>query len=157
MDEDRATFCCGTQVDPTSGAASGPVLYPAGDLTTHGVIVGMTGSGKTGLSIDIIEEALMDGVPVIAIDPKGDLGNLLLTFPGLTPEEFRPWVDPAEAQRRGVTLDEAAADAAQTWRTGLAACGIEPDRIARFRAGADLVISYHGREAREKGLLPRRG
>ncbi|HNW84771.1 MAG TPA: DUF853 family protein [Candidatus Cryosericum sp.] len=147
MDEDRATFFIGTQIDATSGAVAGPVLYPAGDLTTHGVIVGMTGSGKTGLSIDIIEEALMDGVPVIAIDPKGDLGNLLLTFPGLTPEEFRPWVDPAEAQRKGVTVDQAAADAAQTWRTGLAACGIEPERIARFRTGADLVIFTPGSQA----------
>ena len=90
MDEDRKTFYIGTEVDPATGQGGAPVLYPGKDLTTHGIIVGMTGSGKTGLSIDLIEEALIDGVPVIAIDPKGDLGNLLLTFPGLSAKFSSP-------------------------------------------------------------------
>src|SRR5579871_6206166 len=84
------------------------LLYDAKDLTTHAVCVGMTGSGKTGLCLSLLEEAAIDGVPAIAIDPKGDLGNLLLTFPQLRPEDFRPWVDPADAARRGITPDELA-------------------------------------------------
>ena len=63
----------------------------------------MTGSGKTGLCISLIEEAAIDGVPVIAIDPKGDLGNLLLTFPKLSAQDFRPWIDEDEARRAGMT------------------------------------------------------
>ena len=79
------------------------LLYESKDLTTHAVCVGMTGSGKTGLGIGLLEEAAIDGIPVIAIDPKGDLGNLLLTFPELRPEDFLPWVDPDEAARKGLT------------------------------------------------------
>ena len=91
-----------------------PLLYDSSDLVTHGVIAGMTGSGKTGLGIDLIEEAAIDGIPVIAIDPKGDLGNLLLTFPKLSPEDFQPWVDQDEARRAGQTPDAfAAAEAAK--------------------------------------------
>ena len=70
------------------------VLYDSKDLTTHGVIIGMTGSGKTGLGIALIEEALIDKIPVIAVDPKGDLPNLLLSFPQLRAEDFRPWGGP---------------------------------------------------------------
>jgi hypothetical protein len=147
MDEDRKTFYIGTEVDPATGQAGAPVLYPGKDLTTHGVIVGMTGSGKTGLSIDLIEEALMDGVPVIAIDPKGDLGNLLLTFPGLTAAEFQPWVDPAEAERKGLTVEQADLETAATWQKGLAASGIAPERIAQLKASADFVIFTPGSTA----------
>ena len=81
------------------------VLYDSRDLVTHAVCVGMTGSGKTGLCLSLLEEAAIDGVPVIAIDPKGDLGNLLLTFPQLSAAEFRPWVDEDEARRGGQTVD----------------------------------------------------
>src|SRR5436189_2829593 len=81
------------------------LLYDAKDLTTHAVVVGMTGSGKTGLCLSLLEEAAIDGVPALVIDPKGDLGNLLLAFPQLRPEDFRPWIDPAEAARRGLTAD----------------------------------------------------
>ncbi|MDO9099175.1 MAG: DUF853 family protein, partial [Caldisericota bacterium] len=147
MQEDRKTFYIGTEIDPTNQQAGGPVLYTGKDLTTHGIIVGMTGSGKTGLSIDFIEEALLDGIPVIAIDPKGDLGNLLLTFPGLSPQEFRPWVDPAEAERRGLTIDETAAAIAETWRSGLSGAGITPDRVAALKAAADFVIFTPGSAA----------
>jgi DNA helicase HerA-like ATPase len=81
------------------------VLYDAKDLTTHAVISGMTGSGKTGLGIDLIEEALIDRIPVIAVDPKGDLGNLALRFPALAPSDFRPWIDPQQAANAGATPD----------------------------------------------------
>src|SRR5215467_7664161 len=94
------------------------VLYESRDLVTHAVCVGMTGSGKTGLCLSLIEEAAIDGVPVIAIDPKGDLGNLLLTFPGLTAEEFRPWIDEDEARRAGVGVDAFAAGEAERWKKG---------------------------------------
>ena len=86
-----------------------PVLYDSKDLTTHAAIIGMTGSGKTGLGIGILEEAALDHIPVIAIDPKGDMGNLLLTFPQLTPENFRPWINPRSALDKGQTPDEFAA------------------------------------------------
>src|SRR5215213_4195591 len=95
------------------------VLYDSKDLVTHAVIVGMTGSGKTGLGLSLIEEAAMDGVPVLAIDPKGDLGNLLLTFPDLAPSDFKPWVDPGAAARAGVDVDAFAAQEATRWKEGL--------------------------------------
>jgi hypothetical protein len=78
-----------------------PVLYDSKDLTTHAVCVGMTGSGKTGLCLTLLEEAAIDGIPALCIDPKGDLGNLMLTFPELRPSDFEPWIDPAEAERKG--------------------------------------------------------
>ena len=83
--------------DEASASADEDVLYDSKDLTTHAVIVGMTGSGKTGLGVGLLEEAAIDGVPALIIDPKGDLGNLCLNFPGLSPDEFRPWIDPEEA------------------------------------------------------------
>ena len=147
MEEDRKTFYIGTEIDPATGQAGALVLYPGKDLTTHGIIVGMTGSGKTGLAIDLIEEALIDGVPVIAIDPKGDLGNLLLTFPTLTAAEFQPWVDPAEAERKGLTIEQTAEATAQTWQKGLAGSGIAPERIAQLKAAADFVIFTPGSTA----------
>lgn len=119
-------------------------LYDAPDLTTHGVCVGMTGSGKTGLCVALLEEAAIDGIPSIVIDPKGDLGNLLLTFPDLAPEDFRPWVDAEEAARAGVTPDEYAAQVARQWREGLAEWGQDGERIARLKAAAEVVIYTPG-------------
>src|ERR1700756_3557182 len=84
------------------------VLYDAKDLTTHAVCVGMTGSGKTGLCLALLEEAAIDGIPAIVIDPKGDLSNLLLTFPDLAAADFRQWVDPDEAQRRQLSVEQLA-------------------------------------------------
>jgi hypothetical protein len=116
------------------------VLYDSRHLTTHAVCVGMTGSGKTGLCLSLLEEAAIDGIPVIAIDPKGDLGNLLLTFPELRGEDFQPWIDQGEAERQGQTREAYAQQTAQRWRKGLADWGQTPERIARFRTSTDLVI-----------------
>src|SRR5262245_49260512 len=99
------------------------LLYDAKDLTTHALCVGMTGSGKTGLCLALLEEAAIDGIPAIIIDPKGDLGNLLLAFPNLAPDDFKPWIDPADAARKGQSLDEAAKKTADMWRAGLAEWG----------------------------------
>ena len=123
------------------------LLYESKDLTTHAVCVGMTGSGKTGLGIGLLEEAAIDGIPVIAIDPKGDLGNLLLSFPELRPEDFLPWVDPDEASRQGLTQEEFAAKSAEQWREGLADWGEDGARIARFRNAVDLAIYTPGSRA----------
>ncbi len=123
------------------------VLYESKHLTTHAVCVGMTGSGKTGLGIDLLEEAAIDGVPVIAIDPKGDMGNLLLTFPRLQADDFQPWVDRDEAARRGLTAEQLAAQTAEQWRTGLANWGETSERIERLRETVDLAIYTPGSSA----------
>ena len=120
------------------------ILLDAKDLTTHALCVGMTGSGKTGLCIGLIEEAILDGVPVIAVDPKGDLGNLLLAFPELAPADFEPWVDPAAAARAGQTPSEFAESTANRWREGLAEWNQSPERIARFRDAAKATIYTPG-------------
>nr|MBA2479868.1 DUF853 family protein [Planctomycetota bacterium] len=117
-------FYLGRVRDVASGATSAePVLLDARDLTTHAVCIGMTGSGKTGLCLGLIEEATIDGVPVIAIDPKGDIANLALAFPGLTAGEFRPWIDEDEARRKSLTPDAHAAAVAQRWSAGIASWG----------------------------------
>src|SRR6187397_2357436 len=114
--EKLGVFYLGKRYDVDAGVLRDDlVLYDSRDLTTHAVIVGMTGSGKTGLGIGLLEEAAIDGIPAIAIDPKGDLGNLLLTFPELRPADFRPWIDEGEATRAGQTPDDAAAVTAETW------------------------------------------
>ena len=123
------------------------ILYDSRDLLTHAVVLGMTGSGKTGLGITILEEAAIDGVPVLAIDPKGDLTNLLLTFPNLAPSDFAPWVDPAEASRQQMSVDAYAADLATRWKTGLAEWDQDGSRIARLRAAADMRVYTPGSRA----------
>jgi hypothetical protein len=146
--EKLGAFYLGRVVDPASGAPTDDILlYDSRDLTTHAVCVGMTGSGKTGLCIDLLEEAAIDGIPAIAIDPKGDLGNLLLAFPALRPADFRPWVDEGEAARAGLDLDAFAAQTAATWRKGLADWGQDPARIARYRDAVDLAIYTPGSTA----------
>ncbi len=124
-----------------------PLLYNANDLLTHALCVGMTGSGKTGLCFDIIEEAAIDGIPSILIDPKGDLANLLLTFPNLSPGEFAPWVNPDEARKKGMSADAFAAQQADLWRQGLAAWAQDGDRIRRLRESADFAIYTPGSNA----------
>ena len=123
------------------------VLYDSKDLNTHAVIIGMTGSGKTGLGISLLEEALIDNIPVIAIDPKGDLPNLLLNFPGLQPQEFRPWINEQDALNAGLTPDQFAAKQADLWRKGLASWDQEPERIARLKASADFAVYTPGSNA----------
>jgi hypothetical protein len=123
------------------------LLYDSKDLTTHGVIVGMTGSGKTGLGVALLEEAAIDGIPAIVIDPKGDLGNLLLTFPNLAPGDFAPWIDPAEALRKGQKPEELAAKTAEQWKAGLASWGQAPERIAKFRDAVDIAVYTPGSSA----------
>ena len=125
-----------------------PFLYDAKDLTTHALIVGMTGSGKTGLSVVLLEEAAIDGIPALIIDPKGDMGNLLLSFPKLSPEEFRPWIDESEAAREGLTPEELSSRTAETWKKGLQKWGQQKERIARFRESADLAVYTPGKRGR---------
>ncbi|MEO0483319.1 MAG: ATP-binding protein, partial [Planctomycetota bacterium] len=149
-------FYLGRGHDLESGTTDGERLeYPSRDLTTHAVCVGMTGSGKTGLCVGLLEEAGLDGVPAIVIDPKGDIPNLLLTFPELRGEDFEPWVDDGEAERKGQTVPEFAASRAALWRKGLGDWGIEGDRIARFRDRVDLTVYTPGSSA-GVGLSPLR-
>lgn len=139
--EKLGQFYLGREHDLASGETSAAEIhYDAKDLTTHAVCVGMTGSGKTGLCLSLLEEAAIDGIPAICIDPKGDLGNLMLAFPGLTPAEFQPWVDPAEATRKGMSVEDYARKTADTWKKGLAEWGQGPERIARFREAAEVAI-----------------
>jgi len=141
----RNHFYLGRDHDLSAGQTlAEPLLYSSKDLTTHALCVGMTGSGKTGLCLSLIEEAALDGVPVIAIDPKGDLGNLLLSFPNLAPADFRPWVDESAAARKGVTPDELAEKTADLWRNGLASWDEGPERIQQFNDSVEKLIFTPG-------------
>ncbi len=124
-----------------------PTLYDPDDLTTHGVVVGMTGSGKTGLCIDILEEAALNGIPALVIDPKGDIANLLLHFPSLDPQDFEPWVDTDTAQREGKSAAEVAQEVSELWKSGLAEWDIDSERIARVRQAVDYAVYTPGSDA----------
>ena len=144
----KSRFYLGGDIDPASGDRTGePTSYEANDLTTHGVIVGMTGSGKTGLGIIYLEEALRAGVPALILDPKGDMTNLLLTFPDLSADDFAPWVDHAEAERQGVSVDVLAAKTAETWKSGLASWDLHGTDIADLRSKAGFTIYTPGSSA----------
>jgi len=146
--EKLGVFYLGREVEPdTMQPTNQALLYDSGDLTTHAVVVGMTGSGKTGLGVGLIEEAAIDGIPVLAIDPKGDLTNLALTFPNLAPGDFEPWVNAREAERQGMSVLEYAAQQARQWREGLAAWGQDGARIERLRAAADVAVYTPGSSA----------
>ena len=128
--EKLGSFYLGAEYDLNRGQRSEvAVNYDARDLTTHAVCVGMTGSGKTGLCLDLLEEAALDRVPAILVDPKGDLTNLLLQFPELRPADFAPWINIDDARRKGKDVDQFAQDTADQWRTGLADWGIDPARM----------------------------
>ena len=120
------------------------LLYDSKDLTTHAVCIGMTGSGKTGLCISLIEEAAIDGVPAICIDPKGDLANLCLTFPGLSSNEFRPWINLDSARQKGLSPDDYASKQASTWKNGLTEWGQSGERIQRLKDAAEVLIYTPG-------------
>src|SRR3954447_9294326 len=135
--EKLGAFYLGRPYDlSTKQPKDGLVLYDSKDLVTHAVCVGMTGSGKTGLCISLLEEAAIDGVPAIVIDPKGDLTNLLLQFPELRPEDFAPWVTDDQARTVNMTKDQFAASEAKTWREGLEKWGENGDRIRRLQQSA---------------------
>ncbi|MBT8422355.1 MAG: DUF87 domain-containing protein, partial [Gammaproteobacteria bacterium] len=146
--EKLGAFYLGKRIDTDSGERlDEQVLYDSKDLTTHAAIIGMTGSGKTGLGIGLIEEAAMDHIPVIAIDPKGDLGNLLLTFPQFKGEQFEPWVDSHAAAEKGMTIGEYAEAQAALWKKGIAGDGQSPARVRQLKNSCDFSIYTPGSEA----------
>ena len=146
--EKLGLFYLGLPYDPEARATRDcVVLYDSRDLLTHAVCVGMTGSGKTGLCVALLEEAAIDGIPSIVVDPKGDLGNLLFRFPELRPEDFEPWVDAAEAQAAGLAPRALAERTAEAWRAGLAASGQGPDRIQRLCDAAEVALYTPGSSA----------
>ena len=144
----QGKFYLGRLFDSKQGkTTSDPVLYDPDDLTTHAFVVGMTGSGKTGLCIDLLEEAALQGIPALMIDPKGDMTNALLHFPNLSAQDFKPWVNPDEARKSGKSLDQAASEAAESWKKGLADWDIEPARIKALQESAEFAIYTPGSEA----------
>jgi hypothetical protein len=153
--EGLGVFYLGQKVDSQSGQPTGePVLVDAKRFTTHAVCVGMTGSGKTGLLIGLIEEAALDGIPTLVIDPKGDLANVLLSFPNLAPGDFLPWIEPDAAKREGTTLEALAAKTAQKWADGLAASGQSGERIRRLHEAAEMAVFTPGsRSGRPLAML----
>ena len=146
--EQLGSFFIGGEYDLHSGETSEtPLVYDARDLTTHAVCVGMTGSGKTGLCIDILEEAALDHVPALIVDPKGDITNLLLQFPEMRPEDFLPWINVDDARRKGQTVEEYAAATAENWRKGLDGWGIGAERLRELQQSADFTIYTPGSDA----------
>jgi len=161
MEDVVAELFLGGRLDAATGDRTGEDLrIDTDELTTHGVIVGMTGSGKTGLGVVLIEEVLRAGIPTLLIDPKGDLTNLALAFPDLSAEDFRPWIDEAQASTAGQSPEDFAAAQAAQWAEGLASWGLGGADIAAMRDGADVTIYTPGsRAGQHRGGLdgPRRG
>ncbi|MBK1792726.1 ATP-binding protein [Persicirhabdus sediminis] len=146
--EGLGSFYLGREYDPASKKlADDPLLYDSKDLVTHGVVLGMTGSGKTGLCLSLLEEAGMDHIPAIVIDPKGDIANLMLTFPELQADDFTPWIDPNEASKKGLQPAEAAEKTAQLWKNGLADWGQNGERIQQFKNKVDVNVFTPGSKA----------
>ena len=146
--EKLGQFYLGRGYDPEAKKVQDDlILYDSKDLVTHGVVLGMTGSGKTGLCLALLEEAAMDNIPAIIIDPKGDISNLLLMFPDLDAKSFRPWINEDDAAKKGITPDEHATETAEMWKTGLADWGQNPERIATLREKVDINIFTPGSKA----------
>jgi hypothetical protein len=146
--EKLGAFYLGKECDVQSGKLSDQLLlFDARDLTTHAVCVGMTGSGKTGLGIVLLEEAAIDHVPAIIIDPKGDIANRLLVFPEMRPEDFRPWINADDARRKQISEDGFAAQQAELWRNGMAQWGQSTTRTLLLRESADVVVYTPGSDA----------
>lgn len=144
----KGKYYLGRIFDPkTNKPSEQPLLYDPEDLTTHAVVVGMTGSGKTGLCIGLLEEAALNGVPALLIDPKGDITNVLLHFPDFKPEDFQPWVNADQARREGKTVEQAAAEAASAWKKGLADWDIQPDRLRALQTAAQFAVYTPGSDA----------
>lgn len=141
-------FYLGRIFDPQTGQTGDqPLLYDSADLTTHAVVVGMTGSGKTGLCLDLMEEAALDNIPALMIDPKGDITNALLHFPQFRPSDFQPWVNADEARRAGKSVEQTAAETAELWRNGLARWDIFPDRVQALKDSVQFAIFTPGSDA----------
>lgn len=146
--EKLGRFYLGKEYDvETSSLEEELVLYDSKDLVTHGVVLGMTGSGKTGLCIGLLEEAAMDRIPSIVIDPKGDISNILLTFPKFRGEDFRPWINEDDAHKKGLTPDEYAEKTAAKWKEGIGQWGQSPERVQQFRDQVDVTIFTPGSKA----------
>jgi hypothetical protein len=145
---DNKGFYIGRIFDTEKGKTTEePLLYDPGDLTTHAVVVGMTGSGKTGLCMDLLEEAALNDIPALMIDPKGDITNALLHFPKFSSQDFQPWVNADQARREGKSVEQAATEAAQSWKEGLAQWGIGPDRLQALRDSVQFAIYTPGSDA----------
>jgi Helicase HerA, central domain len=148
MIENNGKFYLGRIFDPQQAKATDQILlYDPADLTTHAVVVGMTGSGKTGLCIDLLEEAALNNIPALMIDPKGDITNTLLHFPSLLPQDFQPWVNPDQARRAGKTVEQAAVDTAQLWKQGLSDWGIDEQRMLKLKEAAQYAIFTPGSDS----------
>lgn len=143
-----SNFYLGRAYDPINNAVTDKqVTYDPADLTTHAVVIGMTGSGKTGLCVALLEEAALRGVPAIIIDPKGDLTNLLLHFPDLAPQDFQPWIDSELARRAGKTLEQVAEDASASWRDGLKEWGVSQERVLALKNAAQFAVYTPGSDS----------
>jgi hypothetical protein len=141
-------FYIGREFDPQIGeTTSQKTNCDPDDLTTHAVVVGMTGSGKTGLCVDLLEEAALRGLPALMIDPKGDIANLLLHFPDLAPDDFQPWINPDQARREDKTVEQVAAKTADVWRNGLAKWDIQPERLQALRDAAQFAVYTPGSDS----------
>ena len=145
MSADSSNYFLGKVFDvKTNALTPEQTLLDPGNLTTHAFVTGMTGSGKTGLCIGLLEEAALHGTPAIIIDPKGDLTNLILHFPELRPADFEPWIDPDMAQRDGKTVPLEAADTAEKWKKGLGDWGLGPDQLKKLKDVVDFTIYSPG-------------